>query len=496
MKKTFTIFLYFAVFTYFVNAQENCDTTLLNGFHSISSLEIQSFAETLCQPKWKGRRAGSLEYMEAAQFVADSFASWGLKPIAPNDSWFQTFPHERIEVESSGTLSIAFPINNDTLIKHYTFPDDYFPGSSSASGQITAPLVWVGFGISAPELNYDDYKNVDVEGKIVVIEMELPVNSTHKDYAQWSEHSSTASKVKNAISHGAIGLIFIAKLANPSIPYHDNFVYCYMKEEATNDLFLGTSKKRKELLQEIKSKLSPQSFDLCKTATISAKTTYSPDGTCCNVLGLLEGSDPKLKDEVIILGAHLDGVGNTGAFFPCALDNASGCVDLMAIAQALSKSKVTLKRSILFIMFGAEETGLRGSDYYVSNPLIAKNQVVCMFNFDMVGNGRDLGVWGGDSYPEINRHFKEANDKYIHRKFHSSKYHDAGGRARTDGMVFGRAGYKSMAAITPNAVKKVFYHHDLGDTPSTLVPEIMEDISKLFYLGLIGLANDTTIKLK
>ncbi len=491
MNKLSLISIFFLFICFNLKAQ-NTDSLILSGFHSISSNEIQSFIETLCKPEWEGRRAGAPGYMEAANYVVDSLKSWGLKPVMKNNSWFQEFEHEWTKIKDHGNLSVSFELNKDTITKTYKFPDDYFPGSSSSSGTITAPAVWVGYGITAPELKYDDYAGIDAKGKIVVIEMETPVNSKHKDYKTWAKYSSTVSKLNNAIKHGAKGLIFIAKLANPSLPYNDNFVYCYMKQSSVDELFIGLKEKRKTLIEQIKKDLKPHSLLLNKTISITANTEYYPNSSCCNVLGLLEGSDDKLKNEIIIVGAHLDGVGNAGAFFPAALDNASGCVDIMAIAQALAKSKATLKRSILFIFFGAEETGLRGSTYYTEHPVFPKNKTLCMFNFDMVGNGRDIGVWGADSYPQIQKYFAEANDKYIHRKFHSSEYADDGGRPRTDGMVFGRAGYRSMAAITPHAVKKTYYH-DIGDTPDAVVPEIMEDISKLFYLALIGIANDESI---
>ncbi|MDD4847830.1 MAG: M28 family peptidase [Bacteroidales bacterium] len=461
---------------------------MMEGFHSISSNDIQSYMEILCQPEWEGRRAGTPGYLAAAQFVVDSFTAWGLQP-ANHGLWYQTFDHEWTEIKDAGQLSIKFAFGKDSISKQYNFPSEFFPGSSSANGTISAPAIWVGFGITAPELNYDDYQKVDVKGKIVVVETEIPVNAKHPDFAVWAVHSSTVSKCKNAINHGAVGLIFVDKLANPSIPYHPNFIYCYLKKSMVNDLFVGTKFNRNDLIEHIKTTLQPQSFSLGKEITITAHTQHHLDGKCCNVVGLLEGSDSVLKNEIIILGAHLDGVGNAGAFFPGALDNASGSVDVMTIAQGLAQSKVDLKRSILFILLGAEETGLRGSTYYVTHPIFPPEKVVCMFNFDMVGNGKGLGLWGGTSFPEILKHFQEANEKYIHRPMQSWEYSDAGGRPRTDGMIFGRAGYTTLAATVTDRVKPVFYH-DIGDTPDMVVPEIMEDICRWFYLALIGMANE------
>jgi hypothetical protein len=143
--------------------------------------------------------------------------------------------------------------------------------------------------------------------------------------------------------------------------------------------------------------------------TIVADTKYFPTGNRATWLDLIEGSDPVLKDEVIIVGAHLDGQGYLGELFPSALDNASGVADIMGAAKALAQSETKPKRSILFILIGGEECGLYGSKFYADNPIFPIGKTVFMINLDMVGNGTGFFVSSGKSYPEIYRHFENAN---------------------------------------------------------------------------------------
>ena len=228
---------------------------------------------------------------------------------------------------------------------------------------------------------------------------------------------------------------------------------------------------------------------------ISASTKYFPDSRSCNVIGVIEGSDPKLKEEAIILGAHLDAVGSPGCLFPGALDNASGSVDILAAAKALAASGVRPARTLIFVFFGGEECGLFGSKKCVESPVWPKEKVVCMINLDMVGNGTGFSLANGKSYPSLLKHFTVANDKYLFRNFTASEARVSYSRPRTDGAIFEKAGYKVLSLYTSGTVKTVYYHHPLDNTDA-LTPEIMEDAAKLLYLGVLDLANDQNIMIK
>jgi Zn-dependent M28 family amino/carboxypeptidase len=208
------------------------------------------------------------------------------------------------------------------------------------------------------------------------------------------------------------------------------------------------------------------------------------------VVGLIEGSDPELKDEVIIIGGHLDGQGSMGnVVFPGALDNASGVSDILGVAKALATSEIKPKRSVLFILFGGEECGLYGSEFYAKNPLFPIEKTKLMINLDMVGNGTGFYLANGKSYPELYKHFESANNNFIHRQMDASEWSKNYGRPRSDESNFEKAGIKTFGMWTRNSVFPVYYHHP-KDKTDVLTPEIMEDAAKLLYLGVLGVAND------
>ncbi len=475
-----------------VSSAEDVETGFLKVFHSISSHELYDYMCKLTSDEWKGRLSGAPGYIQCAQWVASKLESWGVKPLGDDGTYFQWFDKPYTDVRSLGSLELLIPgPGGSTLVKKYAFPEHYFPGSNSGSGKVKAPVIYVGHGISAPEINYDDYKGIDVKGKIVLVESGIPSSSKDKDYASWIPHSTSPGKLKNALKHGAVGMIYVGKIANPNTVYQKELVYCHIGKEVVEDFFFGTGKNHTEIKAAIKKTKKPASFDTGKEAVITADTVYHPEGKGCNVIGVIEGVDPLLKSEVILVGGHLDAVGYYGdVVLPGAWDNGSGIVNMMAALRALAQSPVKLKRSVAFIFIGGEESNFSGSKLFCRRPAFPKSKTVCYFNLDMVGRGTGLRVGGGLSYPLILGCFKRANDKYIHRPFKSSKTWKTGiGRPRSDSQIFKRAGYRtlSVGAFGPHD-KKNYYHHPY-DTKETLNYEIMEDVAKLIYTGITDMSN-------
>jgi hypothetical protein len=471
-------------------AQENSEEKIIEIFHSISSNEILGFATELSSEKYNGRLSGSPEFLEAAKWCANKFKEWGIQP-ANNGSYFQYFPNEYSEVFTIGELIYSSP---DNKLFQYTFPDDYLPGSNSASGTVTGEMVYVGYGISAPELNYDDYKNVDVKGKIIILESGVPYTKNDTTLAKWTPYAYHRYKFRNAVKHGAAGMIYVSKIANPNTVNLDNFIYAHISTEVALQIITDAGKDYKTIRQKLRNMETPSFYLNSKQKiTITAKTKYFPDATACNVVGLIEGSDPVLKDEVIIIGGHLDGQGKMGeTVFPGALDNASGVSDILGAAKAFAALDEKPKRSILFILLGGEECGLYGSKFYVENPLFAIEKTKLMINLDMVGNGTAFYLAEAKSYPELLKHFETANTKYIHRKMDASKTRKNYGRPRSDASNFENAGIKTFSFYTHNSVYPVYYHQPLDKT-NVLTPEIMEDAAKLLFLGIINVANDESL---
>ena len=164
MKFTFATFFILLIGST-IYSQENNTEKLIETFHSISSHEILDFAKELSSEKYKGRLSGSPEYLQAAEWCASKFKEWGVQP-ASNGSYFQYFPNEYSKVFSEGSVTYSAEPGKKINLN---FPEDYYPGSNSSSGTVSGNLVYVGHGITAPELCYDDYESVDVEGKIILM---------------------------------------------------------------------------------------------------------------------------------------------------------------------------------------------------------------------------------------------------------------------------------------------------------------------------------------
>ncbi|HKL34189.1 MAG TPA: M28 family peptidase [Tangfeifania sp.] len=485
MKFTFATFFILLIGST-IYSQENNTEKLIETFHSISSHEILDFAKELSSEKYQGRLSGSPEYLQAAEWCASKFKEWGVQP-ANNGSYFQYFPNEYSKVFSEGSVTYS-PEPDEKIILN--FPEDYYPGSNSAKGTSSGKLVYVGYGITAPELGYDDYKNVDVEGKIILLESGIPYSKNDTTLSKWTPYAYHRYKFRNAVKHGAAGMLYLSKIANPNTVNLDGFVYAHISEEIAQRIFTDAGKDYKTVKKELAEQKVPSfAFPENQTATITAETQYFPDAKSCNVVGLIEGSDPDLKDEVVIIGGHLDGQGYLGEVFPSALDNASGVADIMGAAKAFATSETKPKRSILFVLLGGEECGLYGSKYYAENPIFPVDKTVMMINLDMVGNGTGFYVSNGKSYPELFQHFEAANNNFLHREMAASEYRKYFGRPRSDASVFQNAGIKTFSLWTRNSVHPVYYH-DPRDTPEVLTPEIMEDAAKLLYLGILGVAND------
>ncbi|HPM88950.1 MAG TPA: M20/M25/M40 family metallo-hydrolase, partial [Bacteroidales bacterium] len=214
----------------------------------------------------------------------------------------------------------------------------------------------------------------------------------------------------------------------------------------------------------------------------------------CNVVGIIEGTDPVLKNESIIIGAHLDAVGQAGKIVNGALDNASGVVNIMGAAKAMARSGIQLKRSVVFVLFGGEENGLIGSRLYANNPVLPKEKTVTFINLDMVGNGTGLSVNASSPYKNLLKYFEDANASYIHRPFRGSapepmQYY---GRPRSDSFNFSSIGYRTMSIGTTGAYKKVWYHLP-GDDPDAVTIDIMQDAARMIYIALTAMANDTSL---
>ena len=484
--------LLMTVFSLAGNSQQSVDP-VMETFHTISSHELLEYAAELSSPRFRGRLSGSPGYIAAAEYVAGLLDSWGLRPVMADSSFFQWFPNAWTEVITPGSVALK-PMGGKAGApgRKLSFPADFYPGAHSSSGRVSAEVVYAGFGITAPELGYDDYAGLDVKGKIVLLEPGVPYTANDSTLARWEPYSYHRYKFSRARDLGAVGLLYTGLTANPNTSYLEGFTYAHISEEVAGELTAVSGKPFEQLKKEITTSMKPSSFATGREVVVTARTRHFPGSRACNVVAMIPGGDPALKKEAIIVGAHLDAVGHQGTLFPGALDNASGVADLLGAARALAASPEKPARTVIFVFFGGEECGLYGSLASTTQPWWPGEQVLFMLNLDMVGNGTGFFLQGAGSYPAVARHFEEANGKYLHRSMRMSANRPSFGRPRSDGAVFLKAGYPTMNLWTTGTVKPVYYHQPL-DNIDALTPEIMEDAAKLLYLGVLGAAGDRSL---
>ena len=365
----------------------------------------------LASPELKGRATGSPELETAANYIQNQFKSFGLKAV-PGDTYEQAFTTtvgshlgaaNRLEATASGQTT-ALPLNTG-----------FIPFSFSSSGTVSAPVVFVGYGITANEYHYDDYAGVDVKDKIVLLIRHEPQENDEKSVFQGTEltqHSTFAMKAVNAKMHGARGVI----LVNDSYPHHTpqedqltmfgqstgptdaGVLFVQVKEATAEAWFKNAGRDLHQVLDGIDKDLKPQSFAL-PNVTVSMTLDIQHDvKTVHNVAAYLPGK----TSEYVIVGAHYDHLGlgdehslalsQIGTVHPGADDNASGTAGVIELARYFSKQPQQ-QRGILFITFAGEELGLLGSNYYTGHPLLPLQNAVAMLNMDMIGRIRGGKVY-------------------------------------------------------------------------------------------------------
>lgn len=486
--KRYLVFIGVLLVSIAARAQDSGEVALLKALHSISSHDLLEYVEIQCDEKYQGRLTGTREYQECAEWLAGELESWGVKPAGDDGGWFQWFkiPYTMIYPDCGLTLHIPLK-KDDVLLKHYKYMTEYMPGSTSGNGKVTAEVVYAGYGITAPELKYDDYKGVDVKGKIVLIERESPVNPSagEEKFRPWYEYSFHQHKTANAVKHGAVGMIYnYGPIANPNNDYFENFVYVHIGDTVVRDIFAGTGYNHRDLVSRIDSTLKPASFNTGKVVTVRMSTKHFSDGKGSNIIGMLEGTDPVLKDETIIIGAHLDHMGMCYELIPGANDNASAVAVMMGVAKALAVNKIPLKRSVMFLSFGAEEQGIMGAYEYIKRPVVPLEKSV-LLNMDGVGIGHSIRAAAGTNYPILWSFVEDANQKYIHRPL-STNYFSNLGRPRLDAARFLSAGVPSLSFSTYGSAN---YYHIPLDNLDIIKPEIMEDLCQLLFITVVNMAN-------
>lgn len=494
---SFLVVLTYCILTFSLSvqaqrAQLTDEQKILQSLHSISSHELFEYVKELASEKYGGRLTGTEEYIASAKWVASHFKKWGIKPAGDKGTYLQAFPNPYTLIFEDCEVYLHVPYKKSVLKKHYTYEDEFIPGATSASGEVTAEVIYVGYGATAPELGYDDYKGVDVKGKIVLMEREAPVSSNADPelFKKWRPYSFHQYKLENAVKHGARGMLYnYGPISNPNNSYDKNFIYSHVGSVVVADMFAGTGKTHSDVVAKIRKTLKPQSFSTGKTVTIKNATEHHPDGIGYNLIGVLEGSDPDLKDELIIIGGHLDHLGYCYELMPGANDNASSISVIMGIAKAMTDCPIKPRRTVMFLCFGAEEQGIVGSQYYCDHPVVPLEKTIGFVNMDGVGCGDKVSALAAENFPEFWEFIKKANEKYIHRMIRPSYFSNIA-RPRLDAARFM---WKDVPTISFGVYGSRSYYHVTKDDIDTITPEILEDMAQLIFAAVLDMANQDSL---
>ena len=383
---------------------------------SITGGEVRQHMEALAADDMRGRAAGTSDYDAAADYVADRYRSIGLLPLGDKGSYFQSirFFETRLEPESA-----AFSMSKDDEQVDLVFRDDFIRagGYGDKNETITAPLVFVGHAIVAPEYDHDDFANIDVEGKILVVLSGAPPQFATD---QRAFYSSSRGKQAVAVARGAVGIInvrtpvdqerrpwerYLPGIGSPGMRWldadgapHQGFSElagsATVSESGAEKLFDLAAVNIDDVFANHAGG-NTGSFDMGITATLSRESKQRQVESS-NVIGLLAGSDPELRNQYIVYTAHLDHIGirpgqdgddiHNGAY-----DNAAGIGTILEIAAAMAVMDTRPRRSVIFAAVTAEEKGLQGSSYFAKNPPVPLDELVANLNIDMPYLGFPIG---------------------------------------------------------------------------------------------------------
>lgn len=399
------------VLTGIVSAQKNNP--------EITADEIKDHITYLASDELEGRMTGTPELYKAADFLKNEFESYGLNPLF-NGSFFQDFPFmEKLELGDKNEFVTESISVNIPGARNSKLEQEFIPLSFTDNQSIECKVIFAGYGISAKDLEYDDYAGIDVKDKIVIVFRNHPdMKSPHSKFEQYS---SLRYKTTNARDKGAKGIIFV----NTNDKKEDPLIELRYDNAAKISGISAVQVKRSslsfipftDLQNQIDSTLKPRSF-IVEDNQLTIKLSTEVDevkGKSVNVGGIIKATNNKFPGEYLVIGAHFDHLGWGGqnslymgepSIHNGADDNASGTTGLLELAEKFSSIKDKIDRDIVFIAFSGEELGLLGSSYVVNNfPLPIENDIT-MINMDMIGrlnDKNDLIVYGtGTSSKWIN----------------------------------------------------------------------------------------------
>ncbi|GAB6282535.1 MAG: M20/M25/M40 family metallo-hydrolase [Ignavibacterium sp.] len=488
MKKLFFCFFFLSSICIYFPQQNNI---------SFSKDFYKKHIEFLGSDLLEGRGTGTTGSNLSAKYLALEFSKLNLQPIGADNTYYQYVPMHGSIPTNESELKIFY---NEKEI-HFKFMDDYVLLKSGEQTFIPNPLllVFVGYGIIAPEYDYNDYQNIDVENKVVVF-IDGEPNSEDKDFFNGENqtiYSSIEAKQRIALSRGAKGSILIPniKSENEWQKYINDFSFedvtlaytitsnlsIIINPKNFQNIFNGTDYSI-DKIYDLDKKGEMKSFSLKTKLSFKGKF-QERDFIDANIIGMLEGSDTKLKDRYVIVSSHYDHLGigkplNGDSIYNGVFDNAMGVSALLELARIFSQSEIKPKRTIIFLLVTGEEKGLLGSTFYIDNPIKPLYKTIANINIDGIAAfDRFKSVVGvGAEYSSLKIFLKQTADEMnLHLTDIPPIFLQSESYTKSDQWAFARAGIPSTLIMEGNdyeniskdeGIKKfIYFSKDVYHTP-------------------------------
>jgi len=444
----------------------------------------------LASDTFKGRKSGTPEYREAAEYVASKMEEYGLTPGGENNTFFQEVTFKNwSHFEQPVRLEIIRP---ERRVYFAGGTRDFTPARGTGSGIVRGQAVFAGYGVVSEEHGWNDYESIDADGKIVLLMPDLPDTLDEESKKEWT----IDKKIKTAAEKGAEGVVWMniapldrtrryrrgPRLEKGTCP--EGFVVMTANRSFLDDLFYLSNKSWKYLVSKTLREKESFPMPLDVTVEMEAHFTQVDSLTAPNVIGILPGRDSKLKEEYIIIGGHLDhlGVGVDGFIYNGADDNAGSVGVILEIARVLRVNRFRPNRTIVFASWAGEEIGLVGSRYYTKNPIFPLDKTVVYINMDMVGCGdTDLyvgGMWEfSDFYDIIKEQMNEETKKKLRYRLNYRG---------SDHSAFLPKGVTAISLRTGNTLTRQLddehpEYHTPGDTPDIIEPGLLQLAAEYHY---------------
>jgi membrane dipeptidase len=485
-KTTLLIFVSILVLSVPIPAQVNADAD--KAYEHVRYLAADDF---------KGRKSGTPEYDKAAEYVAKKMQEYGLQPGGDNGTWFQEVPFKNwSNFDQPIRLEIVSP---QRRVYFAGRGRDFVPVSGTSSGIVRGKAAFSGYGISSEKPAWNDYEGLDVKGRILIVLPDAPPDFDEAAARDWT----LEKKAKLAAEKGAVGLVQMdlsepgqrssagRRRMRPFIKAGEcpaNFVVIQAGRNLLDDLFYSDRKSWRDAVSRTLRIKTPHSFLLDVDLEMEAHFVQE-DRKARNVIGLLPGLDPTLKDEFIIVGGHLDhlGIGLDGYVYNGADDNAGSAGALLETARVLIASGFRPARSILFCSWAGEELGLIGSRYYTEHPLHPLEKTVVYLNMDMVGMGdSDLLVGGMWEYAQFYNIIKPGLDPEIVKKLKPRVNYRGSDHSSFWAKSVTALSLRTGEVLTGELDDEHPEYHRPGDRPELIDPELLR-LAAQYHIEIIRL---------